>query len=59
MCKQYAAFEKTAENLEEAAAWEAAKEEVGGIHFLAIQDDPDAETCAGLWLLLDRPLPQV
>jgi len=56
---KYAAFEKTEENLEEAAAWEAAKEEVGGIHFLAIQDDPDAETCAGLWLLLDRPLPQV
>lgn len=23
-----------------------------GLHFLAIQDDPDAESCTGLWLLL-------
>ena len=55
----YAAFEKTAENVEEAQAWEGAKDQVGGLHFLAIQDNPDAEVCAGLWLLLDRELPKI
>lgn len=56
---KYAAFDKTDENLEEAQAWESAKESVGGLHFLAVQDNPDAEVCAGLWLLLDRTLPLV
>jgi hypothetical protein len=56
---KYAAFDKTDENLEEAQAWEAAKEAIGGLHFLAVQDNPDAEVCAGLWLLLDRKLPLV
>ena len=56
---KYAAFEKTKENVEEAEAWEQAKEEVGGLHFLAIQETPDAEVCAGLWLLLDRKLPAI
>ena len=53
------AFEKTEENIAEAQAWETAKNGVGGLHFLAIQDNPDAEVCAGLWLLLDRPLPKI
>ena len=56
---EYAAFEKTEENIAEAQAWETAKNGVGGLHFLAIQDNPDAEVCAGLWLLLDRPLPKI
>jgi len=56
---KYASFEKTEENAEEAQAWESAKETVGGLHFLAIQDNPDSEVCAGLWLLLDRPLPKI
>lgn len=56
---KYAAFDKSDDNIAEAEAWQAAKEKVGGLHFLAVQDNPDAELCAGLWLLLDRPLPKV
>ena len=56
---KYAAFDKTKENIAESEAWESAKESVGGLHFLAIQDNPDADVCSGIWLLLDRPLPKV
>ena len=55
----YGAFDKTEQNIAEAQAWEKAKEGVNGLHFLAVQDNPDAEVCAGLWLLRDRPLPKV
>lgn len=30
-----------------------------GLHFLAVQEDEEAEGCAGLWLLLDRKPPAV
>jgi hypothetical protein len=30
-----------------------------GLHFLAVQPDPDSEELNGLWLLQDRPTPQI
>ena len=30
-----------------------------GIHFLAVQPDPDSEELNGLWLLQDRAPPQI
>jgi len=30
-----------------------------GIHFLAVQPDPDSEELNGLWLLQDRMPPQI
>jgi RNA-binding protein Tab2/Atab2 len=30
-----------------------------GLHFLAIQEGEDAESCAGMWLLQDRPPPTI
>lgn len=32
---------------------QAAKGTVGGLHFLAIQTDAEAETCTGFWMLRD------
>ena len=28
-----------------------------GLHFLAIQEMEDSEKCSGMWLLIQRPLP--
>ena len=42
----------------EGAAWEAAKQQSGGLHFLAVQGSPDDEP-TGLWLLWDREPPAV
>lgn len=39
----------------EAQRFELAKQEANGVHFLAIQASPDAESFAGFWLLLDPP----
>lgn len=30
-----------------------------GLHFLAVQPDPDSEELNGLWLLQDRPAPNI
>lgn len=37
--------------LEEAEKFETAKEKANGVHFLAVQTDPDSESFAGFWLL--------
>ncbi|XP_051147537.1 protein TAB2 homolog, chloroplastic isoform X2 [Andrographis paniculata] len=55
----YATYKKTAVSTSEAEAWEAAKKECGGLHFLAIQNDLDSDECIGFWLLLDLPPPPV
>ncbi|KAM1263619.1 hypothetical protein ACFX2G_029219 [Malus domestica] len=55
----YATYNKTPETTSEAEAWEAAKKDCGGLHFLAIQGDLDGDDCVGFWLLLDLPPPPV
>jgi hypothetical protein len=38
---------------QEAARFEAAKAQANGVHFIAIQTNPDVEEFAGFWLLLE------
>jgi hypothetical protein len=56
---RYGAWKQSAAADEEAIAWEVAKKPSEGLHFLAVQEDPDAPDCSGIWLLLDAPLPNV
>jgi len=56
---KYGAYRRTPETTEEAEAWEAAKNQVGGLHFLAVMTDEEADDCSGLWLLLDRKPPSI
>ncbi|MDJ0727313.1 MAG: Tab2/Atab2 family RNA-binding protein [Prochloraceae cyanobacterium] len=42
------------QTLAEAKGFEEAKKNAGGVHFLAVQSDPESESFAGFWLLLDR-----
>jgi RNA-binding protein Tab2/Atab2 len=37
----------------EAAQFEASKQQANGVHFIAIQSDPDSEEFAGFWLLYE------
>ncbi|ELS02195.1 Protein of unknown function (DUF1092) [Xenococcus sp. PCC 7305] len=39
--------------LSEAKGFEASKKEAQGVHFLAVQSDPESESFAGFWLLKD------
>jgi hypothetical protein len=41
----------------EAKAFEAAKQKANGVHFLAVQSSPQAESFAGFWLLQELNLP--
>lgn len=50
---QYARFKQTKELTQEAKEWEQVKEQGGGLHFLAIQTDEDAESTDGFWILQD------
>lgn len=43
-----------AQTLAEAKKFESQKQAARGVHFLAIQSDPQSESFAGFWLLLDR-----
>jgi RNA-binding protein Tab2/Atab2 len=38
---------------QEAARFEASKQQANGVHFIAIQSDPESEEFAGFWLLYD------
>ncbi|MEB3294117.1 MAG: Tab2/Atab2 family RNA-binding protein [Synechococcales bacterium] len=40
----------------EAQRFETAKQAAKGVHFIAVQTDPNAETFAGFWLLLDQAI---
>lgn len=53
---RYASFRRTKRFIAEAEEWEAAKKKVGGLHFLALQTDPDSENVAGFWMLRDLDL---
>ena len=50
---QYARFRQTKELTQEAREWEQVKEATGGLHFLAIQTDEEAESTDGFWILQD------
>lgn len=56
---KYGAYRRTQETTEEAEAWERAKQAVGGLHFVAVMTDEEADDCSGLWLLCDRKPPTV
>jgi hypothetical protein len=56
---KYGAYRRTQETTEEAYAWEQAKQAVGGLHFLTVMTDDEADDVAGLWLLYDRKVPSV
>lgn len=44
---------------QEARAWEKAKKNTNGLHFLVIQPSPESELVAGLWLMKARNLPSI
>jgi hypothetical protein len=56
---KYGAYNRTQEATEEARAWEQVKQDVQGLHFLAVMTNEEADDCSGLWLLLDRRPPNV
>ena len=53
---RYAALPRGGDD--EARAWKAAKAAAGGLHFLVVQADDEADP-SGVWLLWDRPPPAV
>eukprot|EP00898_Chlorokybus_atmophyticus_P003540 jgi/Chlat1/4187/Chrsp27S04284 len=48
---RYASFRGDSKLAKVAAQWEQAKRDAGGLHFLAVQTDPEADSCTGFWLL--------
>ncbi|MEW5300117.1 MAG: hypothetical protein WDW36_003071 [Sanguina aurantia] len=56
---RYGGWKPSEDSIGEAEGWEESKQGVKGLHFLAVQADPDAEDLNGLWLLQDRPAPQI
>jgi hypothetical protein len=48
---------KNQQTLAEAKAFEEAKQKASGVHFLAVQSSPEAESFAGFWLLQEINLP--
>jgi hypothetical protein len=56
---RYGAWRRSREASAEASSWEAAKEGSKGLHFLAVQTDPDAAECSGLWVLREMQPPAV
>ena len=56
---RYARWARSAGADAEATAWEAAKAKAGGLHFLAVQASPEADACAGIWLLRDIAPPSI
>ncbi|CAG9462464.1 unnamed protein product [Pedinophyceae sp. YPF-701] len=56
---RYSSFPRTPQAREEAAAWSQAVDGSQGLHFLAIQEDPEGEEVAGLWLMRDVEIPKI
>lgn len=56
---RYGAYRRSEAADQEAQAWERAKGLAHGLHFLAIQPDPESEEVAGLWLLQQREPPKI
>jgi len=48
---------KNPQTLVEANSFEDTKQKASGVHFLAVQSDPEAESFAGFWLLQEIDLP--
>jgi len=47
----YARWRKSPQATLEAEQWQAAKRDASGLHFLAVQTDAEAATCAGFWMM--------
>ncbi|GAX78823.1 hypothetical protein CEUSTIGMA_g6260.t1 [Chlamydomonas eustigma] len=56
---RYGGWRPSPDSIDEAKGWEDCKEGVRGVHFLAVQPDPDSEELNGLWLLQERSPPQI
>ncbi|EFJ49209.1 hypothetical protein VOLCADRAFT_74347 [Volvox carteri f. nagariensis] len=56
---KYGSWRPNEDSIGEAEGWEIAKEGVKGLHFLAVQPDPDSEELNGLWLLQDCEPPSI
>lgn len=56
---RYGSYRRNKETTAESDAWEATKKATRGLHFLAVQSDPEAEKCDGFWMLQERPPPQI
>lgn len=56
---RYGSYRRSPETTAESQAWEKAKAERRGLHFLAVQSDPEAEKCDGFWMLQDRDPPEI
>uniref|UniRef100_A0A061R087 Rna binding protein n=1 Tax=Tetraselmis sp. GSL018 TaxID=582737 RepID=A0A061R087_9CHLO len=56
---RYASYLRSPESTAECEAWEAAKQSRRGLHFLAVQSDPEAEQCDGFWMLQEREPPKI
>eukprot|EP00882_Tetradesmus_deserticola_P006731 GHRQ01007084.1.p1 GENE.GHRQ01007084.1~~GHRQ01007084.1.p1 ORF type:complete len:356 (+),score=158.32 GHRQ01007084.1:166-1233(+) len=56
---RYGGWRPSPDSIAEAEGWEEAKQGLEGLHFLAVQPDPDSEELNGLWLLLDKLPPSV
>lgn len=56
---RYGGWRPSPDSVEEAEGWEEAKQGLSGLHFLAVQPDPDSEELNGMWLLQDRMPPSV
>ncbi|KAL3700678.1 hypothetical protein R1sor_018700 [Riccia sorocarpa] len=52
---RYAFWRRSPQADQEALAWQAAKQEVAGLHFIAVQNSLDSELCSGFWLLMNTP----
>ena len=51
---RYGGYRPTKAANEQAVSWERAKQQAKGLHFLTVQDDPEAEYCYGLWLMVEQ-----
>ncbi|PNW70022.1 hypothetical protein CHLRE_17g702500v5 [Chlamydomonas reinhardtii] len=56
---KYGSWRPNEDSIGEAEGWEIAKQGVKGVHFLAVQPDPDSEELNGLWLLQDCEPPTI
>ncbi|KAL2651059.1 hypothetical protein R1flu_019187 [Riccia fluitans] len=52
---RYAFWRRSPQVDQEALAWQAARDEVAGLHFIAVQNSLDSELCSGFWLLMNVP----
>lgn len=56
---RYGGWRPSPDSISAAEEWEEAKAGLEGLHFLAVQPDPDDEELNGLWLLLDKMPPSI